>query len=123
MKLFDLEEYKKNPTRKVVTRDGLPVRIICTDAINTYPIVALVNDGKGEYTENYTPDGRFLEDDENILDLFFDVETKKGWVNVYRNVIGAIFFSTPYSTKEEAIDELYDDTNTRIDTIKVEWEE
>ena len=31
MKQFSIEEYLKNPDRKVVTRNGLPVRIICTD--------------------------------------------------------------------------------------------
>lgn len=29
---FDLEEYLADPSRKVVTRDGKQVRIICTDA-------------------------------------------------------------------------------------------
>lgn len=28
MKQFSLEEYLKNPQRKVITREGLPVRII-----------------------------------------------------------------------------------------------
>ena len=42
MKQFSLEEFKKNPNRKVVTRDGKQVRIICTDADRKNPIVALV---------------------------------------------------------------------------------
>ena len=43
MKQFNLEEYLKNPSRKVVTRDGRNVRIICTDKRGTnFPIVALV---------------------------------------------------------------------------------
>ena len=44
MKQFSLEEYLKNPDRKVVTRNGLPVRIICTDRKDKWPIVALVTD-------------------------------------------------------------------------------
>jgi hypothetical protein len=32
MEQFSLEKYLENPTRKVVTRDGRPVRILCTDA-------------------------------------------------------------------------------------------
>ena len=32
MKPFNLQEYLANPSRKVVTRDGRQVRIICTDA-------------------------------------------------------------------------------------------
>ena len=31
MRFFNLEEYLKNPSQKVVTRDGREVRIICTD--------------------------------------------------------------------------------------------
>ena len=48
MKPFNLEEYLKNPSRKVVTRDGRPVRIICTDRKGATPIIALVNDGLSE---------------------------------------------------------------------------
>lgn len=31
MKQFSLEEYIKNPSRKIVTRDGKEARIVCTD--------------------------------------------------------------------------------------------
>ena len=31
MKQFNLEEYKKNPNRKVITRDGRSVRILCSN--------------------------------------------------------------------------------------------
>lgn len=31
MKQFNLKEYLKDPNKKVVTRDGKNVRIICTD--------------------------------------------------------------------------------------------
>ena len=42
MKDFNLEEFKKNPSQKVVTRDGRDVRIICTDAKNDESIIALI---------------------------------------------------------------------------------
>ena len=43
MKPFNLEEYLKNPDKKVVTRDGRNVRIICTDRRDSvYPIVVLI---------------------------------------------------------------------------------
>ena len=41
MKQFSIEQYLKNPDRKVVTRNGLPVRIICTDRKQKRPIIAL----------------------------------------------------------------------------------
>ena len=42
MKQFNLTEYLENPELKVVTRDGHPARIVCTDAKGRYPVVALV---------------------------------------------------------------------------------
>ena len=43
MKPFSLEEHLKNPSKKVVTRDGRNVRIICTDRVaKEYKLVALV---------------------------------------------------------------------------------
>ena len=122
MKQFSLEEFKKNPNRKVVTRDGHSVRIICTDANNKYPIVALVNDGKGEYTENYMPDGRFLADDENNLDLFFDMVEKEAWLNLHRNDMGFIMPGYLYDTEEQAIEEI-SDKDRHVATIKITWEE
>lgn len=37
MKQFSLDEYLKNPTRPIVTRDGRSVRIICTDRKSDAP--------------------------------------------------------------------------------------
>ena len=124
MKQFDLEEYKKNPNRKVVTREGKPVKILCTDARRKFSIVALVETDGRDDVLNFLPDGRWcglLKSSEN--DLLFAPEKKERWVSVYRNVRGATVFGLPYLTKEEALYELYDDEDTRIDTIKVEWEE
>ena len=121
MRQFNLDEYIKNPSLKVVTREGRPVRIVCTDAKGDYPVVALAIDDDGsEYTVRCRPDGigGFDEDD-----LFFAPEKKEGWVNVYRNEIGPIFFGLHYNTEEEALDEPYDDKYTRIYTTKIEWEE
>ena len=59
MKQFNLKSYIANP-RKVVTRDGRKVRIICTDREGSmYPIVALItDDGIGlEILVTYTKDG------------------------------------------------------------------
>ena len=124
MKQFSLREYLKNPSRKVVTREGKPARIVCTDAKGKYPVVALITTEENfEIAHHFKEDGTYIDGAVNLSDLFFTTEKKEGWVSVYRNGRGNIFFSSPYRTKEEALDALYDDTNTRIDTIKVEWEE
>ena len=124
MKQFSLSEYLKNPSRKVVTREGKSARIVCTDAKGKYPVIALITTEENfEIAHHFKEDGTYIDGAVNLSDLFFTTEKKEGWVSVYRNARGNILFSSTYRTKEEALDELYDDTDTRIDTIKVEWEE
>ena len=73
MKPFSLEEYLKNPERKIVTRDGRPVRIICTDAKGICPVVGLVAYENYELAFNVMKDGRI----DGILDFFFAPEKQK----------------------------------------------
>ena len=77
MEQFNLNEYIANPSRKVLTRDGRPVRIICTDAKRRYSIVALVefDDGK-DYIFSFLPDGTMYDGIESLTDLFFETEKK-----------------------------------------------
>ena len=77
MKPFSLEEFKKNPSRKVVTREGKPVRIICTDAKGESPVVALVEDNGEEYPFSYHQDGVWSKRNNSDVDLFFDTDTKE----------------------------------------------
>ena len=62
MKQFNLEEYLKNPSKKVVTGDGRNVRIICTDSkIRNYPIIALVEEpSRFENLFSYTEGGQMV---------------------------------------------------------------
>ena len=49
MRPFNLDEYLKDPSRKIVTREGKPARIICTDAKSEkYQVVALVTKKGGQ---------------------------------------------------------------------------
>lgn len=122
MKQFDLQEYLKNPQKKIVTSDGESARIICTDRNPDYPIVALV--GKKTIVNCYTKKGKYFGDAvSNSRDLFFAPEKKIGWINVSRiaqgnagEITGAV-----YPTKEEAIAG-YSGVGL-LDTIKIEWEE
>ena len=59
MEQFSLEKYLENPNRKVVTRGGRAVRIVCTNRkfkyLNVqYPVMALIKgfDDDNEYTFN-----------------------------------------------------------------------
>lgn len=124
MKQFDLQEYLKNPQKKIVTRDGERARIICTDRNPNYPIVALV--GEKTVVNCYTKKGRHFGDNiSSSKDLFFAPEKKTGWINVSRIAQGnageITYTGAVYPTKEEAIAG-YSGVGL-LDTIKIEWEE
>ena len=122
MKQFDLQEYLKNPERKIVTYDGSDVRVICTNRLDKdYPVVALVRKKNVETIESYTKDGKYINNKIYNHDLFFAPEKKEGWINVYRGNGGCNTFvcNRIFATKEEAQREKRD----IIATIKIEWEE
>ena len=123
MKQFNLEEYLKDPSRKVVTRDGRNARIICTDAKTLYPIIALVESPNhvDEIARSYRKEGYFYPDKEDICDLFFAPEKHEGWITVYHDLIhNEIYCGRIYASEEEAkcADYAY-----AVATIKIEWEE
>ena len=128
MKQFNLDEYLKNPLKKVVTRVGESVRIICTDYYGEKPIIAKIEGCENSYP--FYEDGRFLSYGEpSNCDLFFAPEKNEGWVNIYktgaqRETLGC--FVTRYAglgiwpTEEEAKAAAAPDP---IATVKIEWEE
>lgn len=126
MKEFNLDEYLKNPSQKVITKDGKSVRIICTDAKQDYPVIGLLSlDDKSETTVYYKKNGRWLADNQDYWDLFFAPIKREGWINLYK---GAIENYLPYvgqkvyKSKEEAIRNKLNDIYY-LNTIKIEWEE
>lgn len=122
MKQFNLEEYLKNPTRQIVTRDGRNVRIVCTDRKSyAFPIVVLIEGGYQENICAYTKDGLYSHDIECACDLFFAPIKKEGWVNMYKTRSGAVQIGQIYSSKEEA--EMGRKDVDYISTAKIEWEE
>lgn len=118
MKQFNLEEYLKNPSRKVVTRDGMKVRIICTDAKGNCPIVGLVNYENYEVALNATKNGKI----DGVLDFFFAPEKKEGWVNVFKTDIDMFKSGRIYNSETEAKESIVFDEKY-VDTVKIEWEE
>ena len=120
MKPFNLEEYLKNPSKKVVTRSGKNTRIICTDAKNVYSVVALITEDKSERVETYLKDGRYNEGRQSCDDLFFAPEKHEGWINLYKEDDNIYTSMDTFKTKEEA-EAL--SCSSCIATVKVEWEE
>ena len=122
MKQFNLQEYLKNPTKKVITRDGRSARIICTDAKGNFPIIALVKTYNGSETVlRLKENGRFYNDTENSSDLFFAPEKKEGWINLFK-INSAMTIGEVYNTEEEAKAAVVGSL-VYISTVKVEWEE
>ena len=125
MKPFNLEEYLANPSRKVVTRDGRKVRIICTDRKGDTPIIALVNDANDgqEYGYAFYSDGKIFRDRGDELDLFFAPEKHEGWINInkwpdgVRDTDGIIYHNKLDIPDTPPVG------GQRVATIKIEWEE
>ena len=125
MKPFSLDEYLKNPNRKVVTRNGRSARIICTDAKGNYPIVALIEEGGYDNALSYTKDGKLYVGETNDYDLFFAPEKHEGWLNIYRSDECGFYMrgKSPYKSKEEADKVAKANPKTFFTTVKIEWEE
>ena len=126
MKPFNLEEYLANPSKKVVTRMGRKVRMICKDREESiYPVVALVKDDnrKLDVLVTYTKNGIPAEYNEAYYTLFFAPEKHEGWLNIYRSESGFYLRGNPYESKEEADEVAKANYKTFCTTVKIEWEE
>ena len=127
MEQFSLEKYLANPSRKVVTRDGCPVRILCTDKKSyNEQIVGLIMGNSGmEFISTWTQQGKSFFNSDTPNDLFFAPEKHEGYVNVYRSLDKdcAYYLGNIYNSKAEAEDTRENKKFKYIDTIKIEWEE
>ena len=122
MKEFNLDEYLKNPSRKVMTRDGRKARILCTDMKNKQPVLALVTEGDREDIHFYYQNGVWCNDFPNHkLDLVFVSAKKKGWINIFRYKTD-LYTGDIFETKEKA-EKIGKLSKNYITTIKIEWEE
>ena len=127
MKQFNLKEYLKNPSRKIVTRGGYPATIVSTTFHQeNYPVVAEVcfssYDKKQSYS--FTANGLFLDSSEDSRDLFFAPEKHEGWINVYRDRdTGTVSFGAILYTSREEAEEVGKTDVYYAATAKIEWEE
>ena len=122
MKAFSLEEYLKNPSKKVVTKEGKTIkRILCTDARGDYPIIALVDCGSYDNALSYTKDGTFYASTgPSVNDLFFAPEKHEGW-----GVICGSFLAGKIFTAKEEAEEFVKRMRSKdfVAIAKIEWEE
>lgn len=122
MKPFSLEEYLEHPDRKVVTRDGRPVRILCTDLDDaSYPVAAAIFNSN---CDKFTPSGLYQLGKETKYDLFFAPEKRVRWALFGNTFMGTMLSLTDiFETKEQA--ELRRKMNPEFygSIVKLEWEE
>ena len=127
MEKFNLEKYLANPSRKVVTRDGKSVRIICTDRkLDSKEVVGLTmnNDGT-ESLLSWSKQGKSLSLNDSLFDLFFASEKHEGWVNLYK-WLGKEYtyhLGNVYNSKAEAENGSSNNNYKYVATIRIEWEE
>ena len=122
MKSFNLKEHLEHPEWKVVTGEGEPVRILCTDLDdNDYPVAAAT---KNRHVDKYTADGLFQPGKETKYDLFFASEKHEGWVIISKLPFTDSFEISPeiFATKEEAVRVWEDNPGIKCSIIKIEWE-
>ena len=123
MRPFDLELAKQG--EPVCTRDGRNARIICFDAKNeSYPIVALIQDGARECVFNFGLDGRFTHTKEDVddIDLFMKSTQHTGWINIY-NYNGKIHCDSTVYTSEEVAKSHRNSVVECIGTKPISWED
>ena len=123
MKPFSIKEYLEHPDREVVTREGEPVRILCTDLDdNDYPVAAVI---KNRHVDKYMADGLFQFGQVNKYDLFFANERREGWAIAHKQPFEDSFELWPeiYATKEAAVRVWKANPGIKCSIIKIKWEE
>lgn len=119
MKQFNLDEYLKNPTRKVITRDGRPVKIHCTNYTKNHLIIAEIEGTN--LSELFNKDGKWLYLADSEKDLFFAPEKHERWVNLYKSGLGDYALGRDIYISKERAEAVA--SNNCVSTVKIEWEE
>lgn len=111
-------------SRPVQTREGHPLRVLCTDMIDAkWPVVALRLEGDQERIEHYQYDGSYLAYSESQFDAINAPVKKHGWVNIYApdsSRDGTWVANRIHGSEAEA-----DRTKSdgRVACVKIEWVE
>ena len=123
MKQFSLEEYLKNPSRKVITRDGRKVKILCTNYyLGNQCVIAEIEDIDRSFSFNQYGQ-QYGNTEDSPLNLFFEEEKHEGWINIYKRSSNNDYYpSHIYQMKEDAEKDGREWNNYQA-TIKIEWEE
>lgn len=122
MEQFSLSEYLKNTTRPIITRDGRSARIICTDRVGKWPIVALISDNGEEIICSFTTNGKKYIQEIEKSDLFFAPKKRTGWVNIYTDDCGVAYSGQMIHSEYEDAETAGSSLEGYLTTTKIEWE-
>ena len=87
MKQFNLEEYLKNPLRKVVTRDGRNIKILCTNYyLSNQCVIAEIEDIGRSFSFNQYGQ-QYGNTEDSPLNLFFASEKNEGKWCIFRGEV------------------------------------
>ena len=125
MKQFNLDDYRMNPKRRVVTRGGYSVTIVDTDFRSPdgcYPVVGIIHFLEKDQISIFDYHGRSVSHKckNDLSDLFFGPENHEGWINIYS--INDDYYPEEkiYASKEDALEY---GKHLSVATVKIEWEE
>ena len=126
MKQFNLSEWLKDKSRKVVTRRGNPVRIICTDrkhGEDELPIVFLEECNGGEFLLTCKSDGRdgSSKDYDTPYDLFF-ADEKNELTDFEKEILNLLNCATPEGHGAPTIEKTKEYSQKLLDLAKKEIE-
>lgn len=119
MEQFSLEKWLQDKSRKVVTRDGRPVRIVCADSpIPHHPIAGFVECDLFTWTD----DGKVIYDGkrEDKNDLFFADEENR--LTEFENKLLAFALMFNANIEEEKIEYVKECSKTLLDSARKELE-
>lgn len=126
MRQFSLKEFLADPSQKVVTREGHPVRIICTDfngASGCFPVVGIEEvDNNCETLRTYTENGCLHIESSNNMDLFFAPLKYAAYVSLHRSSDGKLSCQE-VGINKEVVARWGARRTDYVATAKIEWEE
>src|SRR3990167_4901835 len=108
--------------KKYKTRNGMDVRILCTDKIHAPSVVGLVllpsgKESLGLWHSDGAVHSQGIESPDDLIEV---KEKRVLWINIYKSKIGPNeILSFSYSTKNDADESA---STNRIACVKVEYE-
>lgn len=120
---------KLDLTKPVQTRDGRPVRILCTDARREDCIIGLINENGKDQSYYWYPDGSHWHDpygprDCDLINVPPPMIKREGWINLYRPAQGDERLSDKVIWATEQSARVYSqDSDRYLMTLRIEWEE